>query len=107
MKDLNKLFAQKSSMWFHRRRFKDVPAQVLIVGGNDENFHALKPEDVVRLMIAGRNEMKHVARDLGYQGVDDVDFVVEHQLVYDDRGDDYDPYNVGRDFFFLIAQERI
>ncbi len=107
MKDLNKLFAQKSSMWFHRRRYKDVPAQVMIVGGNSENFHALKPEDVVRLMIAGRDEMKYVARDLGYQGVDDVDFVVEHQFVYDDRGDDYDPYNVGRDFFFLIAQERI
>lgn len=106
MKDLNKLFAQKSSMYFHRRRFKDVPAQIMIMGGNDECLHALKAEDVVRLMIAGRDEMKYVARDLGYLGYDDVDFVVEHQLIWDDRGDDYDPYGVGREFYFLIAQER-
>jgi hypothetical protein len=107
MKDLNKLFAQKSSMYFHRRRFKDVPAQVMIMGGNDECLHALKAEDVVRLMIAGRDEMKYVASDLGYSGVNDVDFVVEHQMIWDDRGDDYDPYGVGREFYFLIAQERI
>lgn len=107
MKDLNKLFSQKSSMWFHRRRFKDVPAQVMIVGGNSECHHALKAEDVVRLIIGGRDEMKYVARDLGYVGVDDVDFLVEHQMIWDDRGDDYDPYNVGREFYFLIAQERI
>ena len=47
-----------------------------------------------------------MARDLGYLGYDDVDFVVEHQLIWDDRGDDYDPYGVGREFYFLIAQER-
>lgn len=107
MKDLSKIFSQKSSMWFHRKRYKDVAAQVMISGGNSEHSVALKPEDVVRLMICGRDEMKFVAHELGYVGVDDVDFVVEHQFVYDDRGDDYDPYNVGRDFFFLIAQERI
>ena len=94
-------------MWFHRRRFKGVPAQVMIVGGNSENLHALKPNDVIRLMIGGRDEMKYVAHDLGYTSDTDVDFIVEHQFVYDDRGDDYDPYNVGRDFFFLIAQERV
>jgi hypothetical protein len=106
MKDLSKIFSQKSSMWFHRRRYKGVPAQVMISGGNSEYSFALKPEDVVRLMICGRDEMKYVARDLGYTGVDDVDFVVDYQMIYDDRGDDYDPYNVGRDFFFLIAQEK-
>lgn len=107
--DFAKEFAKKDSVTFWRRRFKDVKPEIIVPGGNSEHNLALKPEHVLKLINCDNppHEMRLMARDLlGCTNVHYADFRVESWIVSDERGDDYDPYGVDREFYFLIAQER-
>jgi hypothetical protein len=50
--------------------------------------------------------MALLAQELGCSNVHCADFRVEAWNVTDDWGDAYDPYDVNRDFYFLIAVEK-
>jgi hypothetical protein len=106
--DFQKEFAEKDSQHFWRRRYKDQKAQICVPGGNCEHNQALTIEQVMRLInsINPQAEMTLLAQELGCVNVHCVDFCVEARIVSDDRGDDYDPYGVDRDFYFLIAMEK-
>lgn len=102
--DLVKEFSKKTSVNFYRKRFKNIPAQIAIRGGHPDAPGALKGEHVVRIMMNGPEEMQRIAAELGYTGVEFVDFVVEHFVVSnsDNYGSDID-----QDFFYMSAKERL
>lgn len=107
--DFKAEFAKKENKNFWRRRFKGVKPEIIVPGGNWEHNQALSMEQVIRLINSDnpQHEMRLLARDeLGCLNVHYADFRVEAWNVSDDRGDDYDPYGVDRDFYFLIAKER-
>lgn len=107
--DFKKEFAKKNSSNFWRRRFNGVKPEIIVPAGNPEHYLALTMDHVIRLINCDNppHEMRLFARDvLGCSNVHYADFRVEAWSVSDERGDDYDPYGVDRDFYFLIAKER-
>ena len=106
--DFQKEFAKKESSNFWRRRFKGVKPEIIVPGGNWEHNQALTMEQVVRLINSTdpQAEMALLAEELGCSNVNCADFRVEAWEVSDESGDDYDPYGVDRDFYFLIATEK-
>jgi hypothetical protein len=87
----------------------DEKQELIVPGGNAEHSLALKAEHVLRLINCEfpAHEMRLLARDvLGCANVHYANFRVEARVVSDERGDDYDPYGVDREFYFLIAQEQ-
>lgn len=106
--DFKKEFAKKHSQNFRSRRFKGCKPDIVVHGGNYENYQALKSNDVIRLIQAKdpQTEMQILASEFGCSNVHCADFHIESWIVSDDRGDDYDPYGVDREFYFLIAVEK-
>ena len=106
--DFQKEFAKKNSANFWRRRSKGVKPEILIPSGNNEHTRALTIEQVVRLINSSnpQSAMALLAQELGCSNVHCADFRVEAWNVTDDWGDAYDPYDVNRDFYFLIAVEK-
>jgi hypothetical protein len=104
--DFAKEFAKNDSVNFWRRRFKDVKPEIVVPGGNSEHNLALKHEHVIMLMNSGKTLFPFLATELGCTNVHCAEFRVESWIVSTESGDDYDPYGVDREFYFLIAQEK-
>jgi len=106
--DFKAEFAKKESSNFWRRRFKGTKAQILVPGGNSEDYRALKKEQVVRLINSTdpQVEMALLAEELGCSNVNCADFLVESWNVSFEHWDAYDSYLVDREFYFLIAEEK-
>lgn len=106
--DFKKEFAKKHSQNFRSRRFKGCKPDIIVHGGNHEHYQALKPDHIIRLIEADdpQTEIQLLASELGCSNVQYADFHVESCIVSDDRSDDYDPYGVDREFYFLIAVEK-
>ena len=103
--DLAKEFSKKDSVNFRSRRYKNSKPDIVIPGYNQEHFQALRADHVVQL-CNGEIDLERLSQELGCVNTDFADFHIESHIVSDDRGDDYDPYGVDREFYFLIATEK-
>lgn len=108
MYNLKSLFGKKQSQYFRSQRYKSQKPDVIIPGRNLEHDQALKVDDVLTILNSSNTQAKmiEIAQNLGCSNVQCASFHIESWIVSDDRGDDYDPYGVDRDFFFLIATEK-
>lgn len=105
MRDLRKLFSQQTSQYFHvNEQGQKVTS---ICGEHPEISGALSPYQVLRILNGGKDEMESIAREYGYTNTDVAEFYVEFIREWDERGDDYDPYNVSHEVFYLKATERL
>jgi hypothetical protein len=100
-KDFKKLFLQKSSQYFYIN--ENGKKETEIFGDHPEIPGALSPSQVVRILNNNKDEMRKIAIEQGFINTDYADFYVKFEREWDERGDDYDPYNVSHEVYFLKA----
>ena len=86
-----------------RTLFSDGSSVITIRGDHLEILGALSPEQVLRIMNTGKEVMEVIAQECGYVNTDCANFYTVFVKEWDERGDDYDPYNVSHDVFYLKA----
>lgn len=78
MRNLAKLFKQKTSTEFRWRGPGLGYAKEVVINGDHSVYHdALSPERVIELLTGGQEVMREFAAAAGYTGLDDVEFYVE------------------------------
>lgn len=94
-------FAYSKSTYFCKNENRRKETQIF--GSHPEILGVLSPEEVVRIINWDMYEKETLAPELGYYNTHVADFYVKFVREWDERGDDYDPYNVSHEVYFLKA----
>jgi len=110
LKNLDKLFKQKSSVefnWVHDTANLKYYKQIIIRGDHSDYHNVLSSKRVVELLTGGQNSMCEFATLQGYIGFDTVEFSVEpgfYSLWIGDSWSAEGGFEIDIDVFRLIAK---